>query len=153
MTSRPAPPPSCFMFGGSLESEPPPPRRLNRVFSLRLKLRHISSRSGGPSLPPPRLPHCGSFSDIRIPGSAPNDTPAPPAPKLRPLGAAHPSNLADSPEMSSRLLPRSGPGADHPRRHPSLRLDERGEFYHIHRGRPLPARRCGRSKRKDRKST
>src|SRR5215471_8735915 len=72
----PAPPLSCRMLGGSPWSDPPPPRLPNSAFSLRLKLRHISSRSGGPSLPPPRLPHCGSFNDIRIP--APPQTTSPP---------------------------------------------------------------------------
>src|SRR5512147_660822 len=48
---------------------PPPPRRPNRSFRRRLKLRHSSSRSGGPWLPPgPRLPpwrpQFGSFSDM-----------------------------------------------------------------------------------------
>src|SRR5258706_10804175 len=62
----PAPPPSCRALGGSPESPPPPRRRPNRLFSFWLKLRHISSRSGGPSLPPPRLPHCGSFNDIAV---------------------------------------------------------------------------------------
>src|SRR5712692_8824278 len=66
MAIRPAPPLSCRTLGGSPGSPPPPRRRPNRPFSFWLKLRHISSRSGGPSFPPPRLPHCGSFNDITV---------------------------------------------------------------------------------------
>src|SRR6185503_17921172 len=73
-TSRPKPPPSCLKLGGSEGVPPPPPRlRVKMRFSLWLKLRHISSRSGGPSLPPPppRFPHLGSFSDLRASFASP----------------------------------------------------------------------------------
>src|SRR6266852_3261973 len=66
MAIRPAPPLNCRTLGGSPGSPPPPRRRPNSPFSFWLKLRHISSRSGGPSFPPPRLPHCGSFNDITV---------------------------------------------------------------------------------------
>src|SRR5512136_83435 len=73
---KPPPPP---------EGRLPPPLRPNRLFRRRLKSRHSSSRSGGPSLPgrcglrspsrppsfellePPPRPHWGSFSDIAFP--------------------------------------------------------------------------------------
>src|SRR5688500_4365974 len=65
----------------ALPEGPPPPggssppcrrRRPNSSFSLRLKLRHSSSRSGGPWLPPPGpcgpreppRPQLGSFNDM-----------------------------------------------------------------------------------------
>src|SRR5688500_13602312 len=73
-SSAPAPPPNCQAEG------PPPPeggssplrlRRPNRSDRRRLKLRHSSSRSGGPWLPPPGpcgprepRPQLGSFKDI-----------------------------------------------------------------------------------------
>src|SRR5690348_18398079 len=64
----PAPP-----SGRRMPPPPPPPppsvvsrRRPNSSFIRRLTLRQISSRSGGPLLLL-RLPHCGSFSDIRVP--------------------------------------------------------------------------------------
>src|SRR5574343_6878 len=59
---------------------PPPPFLPSMPDNFRLKSRHSSSRSGGPSLGrrgplpldlspslPPRLPHCGSLSDMNIP--------------------------------------------------------------------------------------
>src|SRR5207244_5951415 len=71
--SAPAPPPKRHDDGGSGGSSPPPRRRRpNNSLSLRLKLRHSSSRSGGPWLPPPGpcgpreppRPQLGSFNDM-----------------------------------------------------------------------------------------
>src|SRR5439155_15047638 len=71
----PAPPPSPRTEGGRGGSSPAPrPRRRKSSESRRLKLRHSSSRSGGPWLPPPGpcgpreppRPQLGSFKDIGL---------------------------------------------------------------------------------------
>src|SRR5205807_4197852 len=71
--SAPAPPPSPRTEGGRGGSSPAPrPRRRKISESRRLKLRHSSSRSGGPWLPPPEpcgpreppRPQLGSFNDM-----------------------------------------------------------------------------------------
>src|SRR5688572_17941354 len=54
-TSTPAPPPRPRALGGRGGSSPPR-RRPNSSDRRRLKLRHSSSRSGGPWLPPPGPP-------------------------------------------------------------------------------------------------
>src|SRR5438876_9330497 len=73
--SAPAPPPSPRTLGGRGGSSPEPrPRRRKISESRRLKLRHSSSRSGGPWLPPPGpcgpreppRPQFGSFNDIAL---------------------------------------------------------------------------------------
>src|SRR5437588_4317419 len=73
--SAPAPPPSPRTEGGRGGSSPAPrPRRRKISESRRLKLRHSSSRSGGPWLPPPGpcgpreppRPQLGSFKDIAL---------------------------------------------------------------------------------------
>src|SRR5688572_20829234 len=70
--STPAPPPRPRALGGRGGSSPPR-RRPNSSESRRLKLRHSSSRSGGPWLPPPGpcgprepRPQLGSFKDIYL---------------------------------------------------------------------------------------
>src|SRR6185436_2699932 len=70
--STPAPPPRPRALGPRGGSSPPR-RRPNSSESRRLKLRHSSSRSGGPWLPPPGpcgprepRPQLGSLRDISL---------------------------------------------------------------------------------------
>src|SRR5438876_8160578 len=60
--SSPAPPSGKLVRGGLPTSPSSGSRRPNSSLTRRLTLRQISSRSGGPLRP--RLPHCGSLSDM-----------------------------------------------------------------------------------------